>query len=289
MSAAFPKLQVLKLVSCNWTEFPKFLHDQYELIILYLSYNNIRGQIPRWLWNATRETMMDLNIANNFVTGFEQDPGTFPWQNIMYLSLHFNSGEISPSFCNLNDLKTLNLSNNNLRGKLPQCLGNSSNLGLLRLQNNSFHGNLPSLCPTVNSLASVDLSYNQLRGKLPRSIANCSRLVFLNIGNNHISDIFPSWLGALPVLLALILCSNRFHGVIRNPATTHEFPKLCIIDLSNNNFSGMLPLNYFECWNSLKFVDKSKQTYVENSFSLNSLGFSIHYRNAFSLTIFSNS
>ncbi|KAM2060532.1 hypothetical protein ACFX1T_045713 [Malus domestica] len=309
MSTAFPKLQVLKLVSCNLTKFPEFLHDQYELIILHLSYNNIRGQIPRWFWNATRETMMDLNLANNFLTGFEQDPGTFPWQNIMYLSLHFNrlqgslpippqsiivynvanngySGEISPSFCKLNDLKTLDLSNNNLSGKLPQCLGNSSNLVLLRLRNNSFHGDLPSLCPTINSLASVDLSYNQLRGKLPRSIANCTRLVFLNIGNNHISDIFPSWLGALPVLLALILRSNGFHGVIGNPATTHEFPKLCIIDLSNNDFSGMLPSNYFERWNSLKFVDKTKQTYVENSFSLTSLGFSIHYRNAFSLTIF---
>ncbi|XP_068336352.1 receptor-like protein 7 [Pyrus communis] len=310
MSAAFPKLQSLRLDSCNLTEFPGFLHDQYELTTLYLSNNNIRGQIPKWLWNATRETMLNLNLENNFLTGFEQDPGTFPWQNLRYLFLDFNklqgslpippqsiriyyvanncySGEVSPSFCNLNDLHTLDLSNNNLSGKLPQCLGNSSNLGKLSLRNNSFHGGLPSLCPTVNSsLASVDLSYNQLGGKLPRSIANCTQLVFLNIANNHISDIFPSWLGALPVLWALILRSNGFHGVIGNPATTHEFPKLCIIDLSNNDFSGILPSNYFENWNSMKFVGKSKHTYFETFSSIDSQGFVTHFRSVFPLTIF---
>ncbi|KAM1767859.1 hypothetical protein FF1_045728 [Malus domestica] len=85
-------------------------------------------------------------------------------------------------------------------------------------------------------------------------MVNCTRLEFLDIGNNQISDIFPSWLGVLPVLRGLILGSNAFHGIIGKPPTNHEFPNLCIIDLSNNLFSGMLPSKYMENWNFMKYV-----------------------------------
>ncbi|KAM1240238.1 hypothetical protein ACFX2J_045582 [Malus domestica] len=85
-------------------------------------------------------------------------------------------------------------------------------------------------------------------------MADCTRLEFLHIGNNQISDIFPSWLGVLPVLRGLILGSNAFHGIIWKPPTNHEFPNLCIIDLSNNMFSGMLPSKYMENWNFMKYV-----------------------------------
>ncbi|KAM1010460.1 hypothetical protein ACFX2C_045938 [Malus domestica] len=68
------------------------------------------------------------------------------------------------------------------------------------------------------------------------------------------SDIFPSWLGVLPVLRGLILGWNAFHGIIGKPPTNHEFPNLCIIDLSNNLFSGMLPSKYMENWNFMKYV-----------------------------------
>ncbi|CAL2249203.1 unnamed protein product [Prunus armeniaca] len=131
----------------------------------------------------------------------------------------------------------------------------------------------------------VDLSYNQLQGKIPRSMANCTQLEFLNLENNQISDIFPSWLGALPALRALILRSNRFHGMIGKSATNQDFPKLCIIDLSNNGFSGMLPSNYLENWNSMKFVDKNQPPYFEVLPKLDSL-VKYGYIYEYSITIF---
>ncbi|XP_021830001.1 receptor-like protein 12, partial [Prunus avium] len=221
-------LSATKLISCNLTEFPEILKYQSEL-----------QELPKWVWNATRETLLTLSLSSNFLTGFEfdQNPINLPWQNLYDLDLQTNmlqgslpippqsiknymvgsnhySGEISPSFCNLNHLLILDLSNNNLSGMPPQCLGNSSALGILMLTNNSFHGSIPQMCPDNNSLKMVDLSYNQLQGKIPRSMANCTQLEFLNLENNQISDIFPSWLGALPALRALILGSNRFHGMI---------------------------------------------------------------------------
>ncbi|XP_021812010.1 receptor-like protein 12 [Prunus avium] len=303
LSFTLPQLQVLRLGSCNLTELPEFLRSQYELTDLYLGQNNIHGRIPKWLWNATRETLFTLDLSDNFLTGFEQNPIILPWKNLITLNLWSNliqgslpippqsirnyivpenhySGEIPPSFCNLNHLHILDLSNNNLSGMLPQCLGNSSGLEIFTLNSNSFHGNIPQLCPTgESSLKMVDLSYNQLQGKVPRSIANCTLLEFFNLGNNQISDIFPSWLGTLPALSILILRSNGFHGMIGKSATNHDFPKLCIIDLSNNDFSGMLPSNYLENWNSMKFVDKSSEQayFVVSSTSDSSGGYAFLY------------
>ncbi|CAL8138899.1 unnamed protein product [Prunus armeniaca] len=286
LSATLPKLQTLALGFCNLTEFPNFLKNQSELILLDLSYNKIHGPIPKWVWNATIETLLVLRLYGNFLTGFDQYPGILPWTNLIFLGLGSNmlqgplpippqsirlydvknneyTGEISPLFCNFNNLQVLDLSKNNLSGRLPQCLGNSSVLEILALHDNSLNGYVPPICPRKTRLRIVDFSYNQLQGKLPRGVMNCTQLKVLNFANNQMSDIFPSWLGALPELRILILRSNGFHGVIGKPSTKHEFPNLRIIDLSNNGFSGMLPSNYLEIWNSMKYVDENWRTYFD--------------------------
>nr|XP_028952593.1 receptor-like protein Cf-9 [Malus domestica] len=305
--ANLTQLAYLDLSFNDISEFPEFLKNQHELFDLHLSANKIHGQIPKWFWNATRENLVNLDLSYNFLTGFDQNSlNILPWKNMKYFNIEYNrlegslpvlpqsivsfdagnniyTGEISPLFCNLNYLRLLGLSNNNLKGILPQCLGNSSAMEILHLPNNSFHGNIPQICANRNSLRKVDLSYNKLQGKLPRSMANCIQLEFLNLGNNHINDIFPSWLGSLPVLRALLLRSNRFHGEIGKPPTNHEFPNLCIIDLSNNGFSGMLPSIYLQNWNFMKLVNETNQTYFEVSSTRGSSD--IYYILPYSMTI----
>ncbi|KAL7250012.1 hypothetical protein ACSBR1_012079 [Camellia fascicularis] len=87
------------------------------------------------------------------------------------------------------------------------------------------------------NLKMIDLSQNHLRGLVPRSLQNCTLLEILVLGNNQMEDTFPSWLEALPMLQVLILRSNRFHGAINVSKTKLKFPKLRIIDLSDNGFS----------------------------------------------------
>ncbi|XP_030442158.2 receptor-like protein 9DC3 [Syzygium oleosum] len=65
----------------------------------------------------------------------------------------------------------------------------------------------------------------------------------LDLGDNHIEDTFPSWLGTLPELKVLVLKSNNLKDLLNIPRGAHLFPKLHILDLSNNNFSGPLPVN----------------------------------------------
>jgi Leucine-rich repeat (LRR) protein len=203
---------------------------------------------------------------------------TLPWNNLRSLDLSWNklkrslpipppaiyeyevsnnelNGEIPEVLCNLASLSVLDLSNNNLSGKLPQCLGNkSSTASVLNLRSNSFSGDIPETFTSGCSLRFVDFSQNKMEGKIPKSLANCTKLEILNLEQNNINDVFPSWLGVLPDLRVMILRSNGLHGVIGNPKTNIEFPRLQIVDLSNNSFKGKLPLEYFRNWTAMKNV-----------------------------------
>uniref|UniRef100_A0A2N9GAH1 POU-specific domain-containing protein n=1 Tax=Fagus sylvatica TaxID=28930 RepID=A0A2N9GAH1_FAGSY len=112
----------------------------------------------------------------------------------------------------------------------------------------------------------MDVSYNQLEGQVRRSLSNCKMLEILLLGNNRFIDIFPSWLGKLQMLRALSLRSNSFHGAIGKPKSNLEFPKLQIIDVSHNKFTGKLPLKYFQIWNFMKVSNFDNLTYM-NAFT----------------------
>ncbi|KAL5798089.1 hypothetical protein ACOSQ2_002909 [Xanthoceras sorbifolium] len=126
-----------------------------------------------------------------------------------------------------------------------------------------------------SNMRMIDLSNNMLRGKIPRSLANCTMLEFLDLGNNKISDTFPSWIGILPNLEVLNLQSNKLYGATEEPKSDFEFPKLRIIDLSQNRFTGKLPSKYFECWNAMKVVNASKLTYMMKEGSSLNYGYSL--------------
>ncbi|KAF3949380.1 hypothetical protein CMV_024740 [Castanea mollissima] len=287
--ASFPKLKLLTLGACNLTEIPNFLRYQDELETVYLNDNKIEGQIPKWIFNMGKETLLFLELSFNLITGFESfnnTPRVLPWGSLLTLCLGSNKlqgplpipppsiaiysvryntliGEISPLFCNLWSILFLDLAHNNLSGMLPQCFSNLSEfLKILDLHNNNLHGKLPATYKEGCGLKLMDVSYNRLEGQVPRSLSNCKMLEILLLDNNRFSDIFPPWLGKLPMLRALSLRSNGFQGAIGKPESILEFPKLQIIDVSCNNFTGKLPSEYFQIWNSMKVSNASNLTYM---------------------------
>ncbi|KAJ4728624.1 Receptor-like protein [Melia azedarach] len=274
--------------SCNLSEFPRFLHNQDRLMFLDLSFNKISGQVPGWFLNVSTNSLEYLNLSSNLLTSFNQNLSILPWVAVTILDLRFNKlqgplpvpsmstysylvsdnqliGEISPKICNLYGLHALDLSYNNFTGMLPECLGNFSySLTILKLRGNNFHGSIPQNFVNQSNLAMIDLSNNALQGRIPQSLGNCLKLKFLNVGDNQITDIFPSWLGNLPELEVLILKSNKFYGIIKEPKDGFEFPKLHIIDLSHNRFTGDLPSKYFQNWNAMKNTNARKLVYLED-------------------------
>ncbi|KAJ6865405.1 receptor-like protein 7 [Populus alba x Populus x berolinensis] len=254
-----PKLVLLTLGGCNLGEFPSFLRDQNHLELLYLADNELVGHIPKWFMNISTTTLEDLSLAGNLLTGFEQSFEVLPWNNLRSLDLSSNNnkfnGEIPKVICDLTSLSFHDLSSNNLSGKLPPCLGNkSSTASFLNLSCNSFSGDIPETFTSGCSLSVIDFSQNKLEGKIPKSLANCTKLEILSLQQNNINDVFPSWLGVLPHLRVMILRSNALHGMIGKPETNVEFPRLQIVDLSNNSFKGKLPLEYFRNWTAMKNV-----------------------------------
>ncbi|KAI4319907.1 hypothetical protein MLD38_033448 [Melastoma candidum] len=293
---AAPELRALGLASCNLGEFPHFLQHQKQLIWIDLSQNNVHGQVPGWIWSFSHNSLEFMNLSRNFLTGNDKDPAVLPHGHLYHLDLSYNKfkrpvpappqsigyylisgnnleGEFPPYFCALSELVTLDLSFNNMTGILPGCLGNVSGyLSILNLQGNRFHGHIPEFLASGDQLLMIELSsnrkrlINRLEGKLPKSLANCRMLEFFSLANNVINDTFPYWLGSLPELKVLILRSNKFHGAIEQPGSELAFQKLRIIDLSDNNFSGELPEEYFHCWTSMKMVNSSTNwKYLEHT------------------------
>ncbi|XP_075657645.1 receptor-like protein 7 [Castanea sativa] len=303
------KFEVLGLASCNLRHFPNFLRKQDRLQWLDLSHNNIQGQIPKWVWNTSKETLLIVNFSHNFLTGFDQHMDNFPWSQLQILDLRSNmlqalpqipppstvvylvadnmlQGEVSPLICKLSSLHSLDLSNNKFRGTLPHCLSSFSNsLSILNLQGNNFHGTIPQLCAKGSRMKIIDMSQNQFEGLLPRSLSNCKTLEILNLGSNQLNDVFPSWLGTLSELRVLILRRNGLYGVVGSPTTIFASPNLHILDLSSNKFTGKLPFEYFQSWKYMKKINADNFTYMLEFTSIQSCGFTVYQYYPYSMTI----
>ncbi|XP_068489462.1 receptor-like protein 9DC3 [Phaseolus vulgaris] len=103
-------------------------------------------------------------------------------------------------------------------------------------------------------MTSLNLNDNRLEGLLPESLSNCMQLWLLNLGNNQIEDTFPHWLRTIPYLKVLVLRTNKLHGPIALFKTKHGFPSLNIFDISSNNFSGPIPEDFIQSFESMKNI-----------------------------------
>ncbi|KAG2289280.1 hypothetical protein Bca52824_048884 [Brassica carinata] len=262
-------LRYLVLRDCNIGRFPKLLNSLQDLEVLDISKNRIKGKVPEWLWkNLPRLSFVKL--AKNLFDGFEGSAEVLVNSSVNILDLSLNrfegampilplsikilgarynhfTGNIPLSICSRSSsLEVLDLAYNNVTGAIPQCL---SNLRVVKLRKNNLEGSLPDMFSVGATLRTLDVGYNQLTGKLPRSLLNCSFIKFISVDNNRIEDTFPFWLKASRDLQVLTLSSNRFYGHISPPDQGPlGFPQLRILEVSDNNFTGNLPANYFVNW-----------------------------------------
>ncbi|KAL1103213.1 hypothetical protein V6Z11_D05G422900 [Gossypium hirsutum] len=277
-----PNLIVLRLSSCNHSEFPQFLKGLKSLYWLDLSCNKIEGKIPQWMQEVGNDSLIYLNVSHNSLTEVEH----FPWKNIAVLDLSSNlirgnlpipastinlflisnnsfNGGVSSLICNASSLQILDLSHNNLSGPIPQCFGNlSDSLEILNLKKNKFYGTIPPKFAKGCRLTNFNLNGNLLEGPLTPSILNCRGLEVLDLGNNKINDTFPHWLGSLPQLQVLVLKSNHMHGslCVNSSKSSPFFSKIQIFDLSSNYFSGPLPVRYINSFKAIINLEKIGST-----------------------------
>ncbi|XP_058071090.1 receptor-like protein 1 [Magnolia sinica] len=216
------QLKVLQLSNCNINKhsgtIPSFLSTQYDLIVLDLSHNNMKGKFPSWLLE-NNERLQRLDLSSNSLVG--------PF----YLPPHPNM-----------DVNLFDVSNNHIYGQLPESIGFLlPNLQFLNMSTNALHGTIPSSIGNMTQLSSLDLSINKFLGEIPEQLPmGCILLGNLKLSNNRLQGpVFPTN-SNLTGLGYLYLDGNRFTGKIS--AGIFKNQHLQILDVGKNNLSGRLPI-----------------------------------------------
>ncbi|XP_059635205.1 cuscuta receptor 1-like [Cornus florida] len=164
--------------------------------------------------------------------------------SLTFLSLHSCglAGSLpTQGWCDLKNLKALDLSENDLEGMLPSCLGNLTSLLLLDLSLNHFSGNVAqSPVTSLMSLEYLSLSYNHF--EVPFSVAssfNHSKLKII-LSDSNILNVENKFQSRIPRFqLKVFSCSNC--SLKTFPDFLYHQNDLRVIDLSYNNFVGKFP------------------------------------------------
>ncbi|XP_059629356.1 receptor-like protein EIX2 [Cornus florida] len=225
--SSFSRLEYLDLSSNLFNSaIPEWLSNFSLLKHLDLSFNLFNSTIPEWLSNFSHLEYLDLSW-NLFTGGL---PRSFEnlcnlkvlklqmlnWQlGLASVELGGDILEISKilSSCILDEIETLDLSYNKLRGHFPE-LGRSKKLVSLDLSHNSLSGELPVSLGRLHSLKNLYLYNNNLSGPLPESFGQLANLENLYLENNKLTGPLPESLGQLPHLESFSVSQNSLQGVI---------------------------------------------------------------------------
>ncbi|KAH9607033.1 hypothetical protein KSS87_013808 [Heliosperma pusillum] len=135
-----------------------------KVTVLGLSYNPLElGGVPNWLLKF--KNLKGLELAS---TGIKGELTMLPL-SLNYLDLSSNelTGKLPSWIGNMRDLQELNLSYNQFNSTIPEELGYLEYLDRMSLSSNSLHGSIPGKLLNLKYWQVFDVSKNRLTGKIP--------------------------------------------------------------------------------------------------------------------------
>ncbi|KAH7840886.1 hypothetical protein Vadar_022963 [Vaccinium darrowii] len=272
------QLDLIRLASCKLgPDFPKWLRNQNNYSELDISGAGISDVVPNWFWDRP-PNLVYLNLSYNQMAGLVPDfslkfseypsidlssnrfEGQVPRLPSKVMSLNLSKNNFSGSIsliCAITDsqLIYLDLSSNQLSGRIPDCWQSFQELNIINLANNTLSGKLPSSLGSLSQLRALQLRDNNLSGELPESLKNCSELIILDLGGNRFTGNIQPWIGThFTKLIILSLRSNKFYGDV--PVAICQLNNIHILDFSQNDLSGKLP-RCFDNFSALVHRDDS--------------------------------
>ncbi|WZZ54366.1 hypothetical protein YC2023_054473 [Brassica napus] len=292
-SLVMPFLSILDLRRNDLTGSLKFPNSS-RLESMYLGNNHFEGTIIEPISKLISLKVLELSFFN---TSYPVDLSLFsPLKSLLLLDLSGNS--ISPDSLgsksdnpsnlenlwltgcsisefpnivkNLERLEFIGLSDNRIKGKVPEWLWNlprlntvlvsinlldgfegpvdvlvNSSVKNLFMDQNSFEGAIPVLPLSINVFSA---SHNRFTGSIPLSICNYRSLTDLRIGYNNLTGPIPQCLSNLTLVN---LRKNNLEGSI--PDAFYLSSSLRSLDVGHNQLTGKLPRSLQNC-SSLEFL-----------------------------------
>ncbi|XP_062017806.1 probable LRR receptor-like serine/threonine-protein kinase At1g53420 isoform X2 [Rosa rugosa] len=140
---------------------PDFIANWTEIEELYLNGNNFHGRIPAGIFNISYLQILaisDVGADSNFQFPPSTHVTTSFFHRILILRNCSITGQIPSYIGNMSSLSNLDLSFNNLTGRIPDALKNL-NLSYISFSNNMLSGEIPDWIQNAN-WSKIDLSYN---------------------------------------------------------------------------------------------------------------------------------
>ncbi|XP_052287585.1 receptor-like protein 13 isoform X1 [Citrus sinensis] len=227
ISESMPSLKYLSLSDSTLGTNSSRILDQglcslVHLQELYIDNNDLRGSLPWCLANMTSLRILDV-FANQLTGSISSSP-----------------------LVHLTSIEELYLSNNHLRIPISlEPLFNHSRLKIFRTYNNEINAEIiESHSLTAPNFQLQSLSMSSLHGDgvtFPKFLYHQHDLEDVDLSHIKMNGEFPNWLLENNTKLeTLFLVNDSLAGPFWLPI--HSYKRLRLLDISNNNFQGCIPV-----------------------------------------------
>lgn len=198
--------------------------DVYAINILYAALGS--PPLPGWIPNGGDpcvEVWQGVQCVNSNITGIVLNGANL-------------GGQLGDELGNFTSIITIDLSNNNIGGGIPENL--PVTMQRFFLSANQFTGSIPSSLSMLTLLTDMSVNNNHLAGDLPDAFQSLTGLINLDLSFNNLTGQLPSSMENLSSLTTLHVQNNQLSGTLD---VLEELP-LKDLNIENNLFSGPVPV-----------------------------------------------
>ncbi|KAK1266264.1 inactive leucine-rich repeat receptor-like protein kinase [Acorus gramineus] len=259
------QLSLLTVLDLSHNSFegqvPVNLGSLKRLQVLILANNSFSGSVSSSVFaNLTELLLLDLSLSPSLASELPKEVAKLVKLKKVFLQRSNFYGQIPDSFLGLDGLEVLDLSQNNLTGRIPLGFGlGLKNLVFFDVSQNSLSGSFPLDICYGKRLVDLNLHTNSFTGLVSVSLERCSSLERFQVQNNGFWGDLPSGLWSLTNVKLIRAENNRFSSEIPPLISTH----LEQIQIDNNNFTGRIPRNLGLLKNMYRFSASLNSLYGE--------------------------
>ena len=244
------------------------------VIALDLTHNNLNG---KWKANlADFHLLLGVCCARNKIKANLQSLIKDMPQNLLRFSFAYNDivGYL-PMKLNMKFplLEKLQLSGTEIKGSLPNDIGNLSHLRVLSVGETRVSGSIPASITKLRKLWFLDLEALNLHGHISLFL-NLTKIEYLHLSSNDIKGEIPKDIGhRWPIIRELLLQSNDIQGPI--PRSIGLLSRLETFNVARNKLRGKIPVELGHLYLKVLVLSNNDFEGFENGLFFNTTRLSI--------------